>query len=84
MSHKDETLILKDKGYDDELIKFQPNWSNWEDTLENLNGAYSKSATMYIEIENETNVIGIGLTLKQMKKLRKYLNNKIKYLEGEI
>lgn len=84
MSHKDETLILKDKGYDDELIKFQPNWSNWEDTLENLNGVYSKSAAMYIEIENETNVIGIGLTLKQMKKLRKYLNNKIKYLEGEI
>lgn len=81
MSHKNEELILKNKHHKDKVIKFEPNWYDWEETLDSVKNEFPNSAALYIEIENDDLVLGTGLTLKQMKKLKKYLNDKIKYLE---
>lgn len=80
-------LIIEDKVNSNTVIQFQPNWQDWESTRYNTSiGTHTddKYKALYIHLSNDISSVHCVLSLKQMKKLKKFLNEKIKIMEGEL
>lgn len=68
-----DKFILKDV-YND-CLKIKPNYDN--------NYKVNELDPIYIEITNENNKEGIGLSVQQAKQMIKYLNKVVDYIENE-
>lgn len=85
MQKKPEELELINVKDSNVKISLEPNWNTWEEVKTYINdGRVDSENALFIEVINNEDRAIIGLSLPQMKKMRKYLKDKIKYLEGEI
>lgn len=64
------------------VLTFESNYNNWQDAKDLFDGDYEDTVG-YLTVSNSFTKASISLSLNDMKKLKKELNKKIKFMEGK-